>query len=278
MVQAGEPGFVQVREERRRLRRGQFARSGRLRAAAIDQPLVRSLWQQGGDRGNQHTKEAGYQVDTLPTDRTREQIAKRLDIGEATVIRNGRRAEVYDAVVAEKGVSSEEAKTAKTAPQSVIDAALASKKGVPMSETIITEKTRNDKKVKKANKAAKPTMKDQSFYEAPEDSFTKMLNSVKNAGPLPIDEFWQRIGGVTNQRWFKLTIGHIHYMHLQQDADTIELFVDESEKDLCTAIERQLHRMREWSKTQNRFKFDVDMYKKTIQDLYDLINKASTHK
>ena len=143
----------------------------------------------------------------------------------------------------------------------------------------MTEKKKATARAKREKKKAAKPLKDQTFYEeAPRDSFETMLASVKDAGPIPTEQFWEKIGGVTNQRWFKIAIKHIHNMHIQESDGTTELFIDESERELCTAIEKQLDRMKQWSKKQNRFKFDVDMYKKTIQDLYDLVNKASTHK
>ena len=216
-------------------------------------------------------------------DRESSKVAKKHGVGEKSVRRWGNRAEVYDKIANAKGHNSKEAIAAIKVSQQVVDAAVSKLKKNATADEVSILISKEDAKVKRDSKKKKKKATSDSvaatFYEeAPRDSIEKMLVAVKDAGPLTPEEFEKRLGGVTQQRWFKMFVKHTHYMHIIETDGQLELFIDETERDLCTAIEKQLDRMRDWSKQQNRFKFDVDMYKKTIQDLYDLINKASTHK
>lgn len=61
---------------------------------------------------------------------------------------------------------------------------------------------------------------------------------------------------------------------LYQESD-IRCCSNQAEGDLCAAVRKQLERMRDISSKWNGFKFDVPLYKKTIQELYDLVSAGT---
>jgi hypothetical protein len=207
--------------------------------------------------------------ETLPESKgqARDEAAKAMNVSGKSV---------SDAkLVKAKGTPEQvEAVTTGKAPVSTTAKAIRSgSKKVPVKKPKSTRAPAKKTKVKQSSENKGITYYD----EPPEAGLNKMLNAVKDEGPLPSDEFWSRIGGVTNQRWFKEFVSITHYMALVENEEdgTVELAINESDKDLASAVKDRIDAMYKQANKGNRYCFDPSMYKRLCQRLYDVIQLAA---
>lgn len=255
-------------------------------AHARGQRSLTEKWRQIiiGRQYNATKKEVGQpqkvlgQADPINSDRSSEAIAHKEGVAEKSVRRYAAKAKVYDAVEEQFGRDSEEARAVLKAPQRDIDKIVSSKKPVDPARAVeLISKAAKERK--KAAKKAGTNNGNGKLYVDTKTSIQVYIDKAKAVGRAPADDFWKAIGKVTLRRWFKNLVSELHYMHIEEYEDgTVELVIAEKERNLCTAIHKQLERMRDISSKWNNFKFDPALYKKTVQELFDLISKASTHK
>lgn len=254
-------------------------------AHARGQRSLTEKWRQLiiGRQYNAEKKEVGQpkkvlgQPDPVNSDRSSEAIAKQEGVAEKSVRRYAAKATVYDAVEEACGRDSEEARSVLKAPQSVIDKIVSSKKGIDPTKAVeVIAKAAKEKK--KAGKKAAANSNGKLYCDN-KTAIQVYIEKAKAVGRVPSEQFWEAIGEVTQRRWFRNLIDELHYMHIEEHEDgTTELVISEDERNLCTAIHKQLERMRDISSKWNNFRYDPALYKKTVQQLFDLVSKASTHK
>jgi len=216
--------------------------------------------------------------------KTAQKLADAHGVSERTIKRDGKYAEAVDTIA--KNVRPEAKRTLLSGDSTVTKSKVAAIAKLPAKKQVAAVKAMTGGKAKKAaNKAAKakPTAKAKKkafeLYNDCDTPFHQMLERVKSLGErVPKETFHKAIGGEANEAFFMSHINEINYMHLQEDEDgTCGLFIDDSERDLCTAIEAQLQRMKDAAGKGNRFKFNLPRLRAVIQDMYELVRKASTH-
>ena len=125
--------------------------------------------------------------------------------------------------------------------------------------------------------ADKKKKKDE-LYVVSQTPFQQQLKAATKLGRVSKDKFWNSLGGVTCQKFFRRVVAELHYVSIVEYEDgTCEVVVNKAERNLMDAVRSQLERMKKSSVRWNRFKFDVTYYKKSVQELYDLVCKGSTH-
>lgn len=126
----------------------------------------------------------------------------------------------------------------------------------------------------KTSKGKQPKL--ERTYTPSPATFRQLLDRVRDVGRLSRETFDSLLGDESERKYFYEFVAELHYMRIVEDGDAVELVIDESERDLTTAIHAHLKRMRDWSNSRNAFSMvEFRMYQKTLQELYDLVWKAS---
>jgi ParB-like chromosome segregation protein Spo0J len=149
----------------------------------------------------------------------------------------------------------------------------------PEQQTEAIKKGKASRKASGTKRKAKPKKGKLHLYKTPEPfPFEAMIDRVKKLGRVPQKQFYERLGG-TEQEWscFIALVRAVHYMRLLEDNDSIELLIDDKERDLATAVERQLERIQHACERGNSFKFEFPVLKNLTKELYDMVRLASAH-
>lgn len=217
------------------------------------------------------------QPDPLLSEPTRDRIATEEGVSPKSVVRNGQRAKVYDVVEQHFGRDSKEARAAMTAKQAVIE--LIAQTDLSDAETIVDEIKSVSEKEKRSAKRKQTASKKQTLFDDTKTPFQEMLRKAKQLGRADAKKFWKTIGAETTCKKFRQIVAEIHYIHIMEHDDgTVEVFVDEVERDLCTAIHKQLERLKQRCERGNKFSFERGPVIKMVGDLMGLVTKASMHK
>jgi len=127
-----------------------------------------------------------------------------------------------------------------------------------------------------------PPLRSKLFEEA-NDPIAKIVARVRKLGRTHQTKFWSEVTATAKKSgslpasliyriWFYACCRHIPHLHLLEDGDEVELVFDEKTEDLCTLVRDRIDKAHKDMTEHNRFKFDVDMIKKMVQDLYDLVS------
>jgi len=213
-----------------------------------------------------------------------EELSEEHDVSERTIKNDAKYAEAIDTIAETVGPEAKQVLLSSgVTKKKVADIAKLPKKqrGAAVNSITSSGKKEATTKVKpnaKAKPKPKPTRTVLELYGDCNTPFQQMLAKVKPLGRVTKEKFYQAIGGEANQPFFMSHVDELHYMHMQEDDDgTCELFIDETERNLCTAIHAQLARMKAEAGKGNSFKFNLPRLRIVIGDMYELVRKGSMH-
>ena len=109
-----------------------------------------------------------------------------------------------------------------------------------------------------------------------DDPLSRTLVKLKALGKVSSSQFNAAIGDARDQAWFMAVLRELRYMRIVEADGMMELVIDKEVDDLCTLVRKKIIQAHDTINRYNRFKFDIDIIKAAIADLYDAVVHGAT--
>ena len=119
------------------------------------------------------------------------------------------------------------------------------------------------------------------MFEDRDNPVRRTLSQLRALGRTKRAEFLAAIADASPEQWFRALVEESATMpplRIVEDGDEMELKTDEAVADLCTLVRDKIIEAHDVINRFNRFKFNIDMIKKAIRELYDVAIKGATLK